>query len=131
MTLNNFSLFGIYLGAGLTQLLVWFARTSYKTWDSTVKLVQWLGVKMYNVALEIFEFMFEMFLETFLILLGFFPDVDLSGLDDGLSTMLKYWQGFDRFLPLSEIFYSASFLFGYFTVFTAVRLIVKLVPTIG
>ncbi|MBP3530903.1 MAG: hypothetical protein J6K25_06945 [Thermoguttaceae bacterium] len=131
MTSINAPLFGVLLGGALTDLLFWFARTFYKTWNSTVKLVQWLGVKIYNVALEVFEFMFEKFVDAFLFLLDFFPDADLSGLDAGLSTLLEYWQGFDQILPLSEIFYCVNFLVLYFTIFTAIRLVVKLVPTIG
>lgn len=131
MTSINAPLFALSLGGALTDLLFWFARTTYKIWNSTVEFFQWLGVKIYNVALEVFEFMFAAFLDTFLYLIDLFPNVDLSGLDEGLSTLLEYWQGFDQLLPLTELFYCVNFLFAYFTIFSVIRLVVKLVPTLG
>ena len=131
MTLFNAPLFGSALSAALSACLGWFGQTAYKTWNSSVELLQWLCVKIYNVLLEVSEFMFESFVDTFILLLGFFPDVDLSALDESLTTLLEYWRGFDQFLPFSEIFYCVNFLFAYFIVFTVSRLVVKLVPTIG
>lgn len=131
MTSFNLPFAFLPLGGALTDVLFWFARTSYKTWNSTVKLLQWLGVKIYNVALEVFEFMFDALVDAFIFLLDFFPDVDLSALDEGLSKLLEFLQGLDQFLPLSEVFYCVNFLFAYFTIFAVVRTVVKLVPTIG
>lgn len=131
MTLFNAPLFGSALSAALSACLGWFGQKAYKTWNSSVELLQWLCVKIYNVLLEVSEFMFESFVDTFILLLGFFPDVDLSALDESLTTLLEYWRGFDQFLPFSEIFYCVNFLFAYFIVFTVIRLVVKLVPTIG
>ena len=124
-------LFAVSLGNAITSLLSWFASLFLKIWNALVELFKWLGVKCYNLILDVFEFMFEKFVDAFCFILDFFPDVDLTALDEGLTTLLEYWQGFDQILPLTEIFYCMNFLFGYFTIFTLIRLVVKLVPTVG
>lgn len=128
---SSASLFAVSLGNAITSLLSWFAGLFLKIWNALVELFKWLSVKIYNLILDVFEFMFETFVDAFCFVLDFFPDVDLSGLDEGLSTLLEYWQGFDQLLPLTELFYCINFLFAYFTIFTVIRLVVKLVPTIG
>lgn len=124
-------IFALSIGSAISSLLSWFADIFLTIWNACVELFKWLCIKAYNVVLDVFEFMFKEFVDTFIYLLDYFPDVDLSGLDEGLSTLLKFWEGFDQILPLSEIFACVGSLFTYFIVFTIIRLVVKLVPTIG
>ncbi|MBQ1278654.1 MAG: hypothetical protein IIW01_08200 [Thermoguttaceae bacterium] len=124
-------IFALSIGSAVSSLLSWFADIFASIWNACVELFKWLGVKIYNIVLEVFEFMFEALVDAFIFLLDFFPDLDLSALDEGLSTLLEFLQGLDQFLPLSEIFYCVNFLFAYFTIFAVVRTVVKLVPTIG
>lgn len=124
-------IFSLSIGSAVSSLLSWFADIFASIWNACVELFKWLSVKIYNIALEVFEFMFDALVDAFIFLLDFFPDVDLSALDEGLSTLLEFLQGLDQFLPLSEIFCCVNFLFAYFTIFAVVRTVVKLVPTIG
>lgn len=124
-------IFALSIGSAISSLLSWFADIFLTIWNAGVELFKWLCIKAYNVLLDLFEFMFKEFVDTFIYLLDYFPDVDLSCLDEGLSTLLKFWQGFDQILPLSEVFSCVGFLFTYFIIFTIVRIVVKLVPTIG
>lgn len=129
--MTTLGLLGVSLGSAITSLLSWFAGLFLKLWNAFVELFKWLSVKIYNLALDVFEFMFEKFVDAFCVVVDYFPDVDLSGLDEGLTTLLEYWQGFDQLLPLTEIFFCVNFLFMYFTAFTVIRLVVKCIPTIG
>lgn len=124
-------IFALSIGSAVSSLLSWFADIFLSIWNACVDLFKWFAVKTYNVILDILEFIFDACVDVFLFLLDLFPDVDLSALDEGLSALFGYWQGFDQFLPLSEIFYCANFLFTYFTIFAIVRLVVKLIPAIG
>ncbi|MBQ2788598.1 MAG: hypothetical protein IJE97_03105 [Thermoguttaceae bacterium] len=124
-------IFALSIGSAVSSLLSWFADIFSSLWNACVDLFKWLGVKIYNIVLEVIEFMFEALVDAFIFLLDFFPDLDLSALDDGLSTLLEFLQGLNQFLPLSESFFCVNFLFAYFTIFAVVRTVVKLIPTIG
>ncbi|MBQ7813666.1 MAG: hypothetical protein IJ387_04125 [Thermoguttaceae bacterium] len=111
----------------------WLALSSPFLWLITklFDITKWSATTAYNGAVELAEFIFKEIIGLFCWTLDFLPDYDLSAYENGLNTLFYYFSAFDSLLPFTEITLSVLFLIGYFTMFTLIRLILKLIPGIG
>lgn len=109
----------------------WFSGAFEWLFEKLKALFDWALTTIYNIVLEVAEFIFEQLVNLFVYVLSLFPDADFSKFENNINVFLELLASLDKLVPISEAFKCMLFLFAYFTVFTIIRLIIKLIPFIG
>ena len=109
----------------------WFAGAFEWLFEKLKALCDWALTTIYNIVLEVAEFVFEQIVNLAIYALSFFPDVDFSKFESNINSLLTILASLDKLAPISEAFICMLILFAYFTAYTIIRLIIKFVPFIG
>lgn len=115
----------------ISKVVEWFADLFGSIWGAIVSAFKWLVETVYNAFVDLFEAIFARMVDLFIFALSYFPDFDLSSYSNGFDTLVSYYNGFDELLPLSELFLCASIYLTFCGVYALVRVIIKLIPTVG
>ncbi len=115
----------------MKKLAEWLIKPFVWLADRLLAFLSWLAKELYALAVGLFEKMLDAMTNVFIWALGLFPDIDLSGADEGLAYMVDLYCGLNGFLPMNELFIAMGILISYYTIFTVIRLIVKLIPGEG
>ena len=115
----------------ISKVVEWFADLFGSMWSAIVSAFKWLVEKLYNAFIDVVESMFARMVDLFIYVLSYFPDWDLSGFAEGLDIVVRYYCGFDEFLPLTEVFVWVTLYLTFSGIYAGVRLVIKLIPTIG
>lgn len=114
-----------------SKVVKWFAELFGSLWSAIVSAFKWLVETIYNAFVDLVEAIFARMVDLFISILSYFPDVDLSQYANGLDTIVRYYCGFDELLPLTELFACVTLYLMFTGVYSLVRVIIKLIPTIG
>lgn len=115
----------------ISKVVEWFADLFGSIWSAIVSVFKWLVETIYNAFIDFVEAIFARMVDLFIFVLSYFPDFDLSEYANGFDALVSYYSGFDELLPLTELFVCASLYLTFCGVYAIVRLIIKLIPTIG
>lgn len=99
--------------------------------EKFVAIFDWVLTIIYNILVEVAEFIFDKLVDLFTLALGLIPDFDLSGFLSPFTTVISYVDALNDLLPISEAFFCVCFLILYYLAFAFIRTIIKLIPTIG
>lgn len=119
------------MGSIFSKFAEWLGGIFSALWEGVISLFRWFYVLLWNIWLEFAEFIFDALVSLLILILGYFPSLDLSKIDAGLTTIMTYWQGFDDYLPLTEILVCINFVCTFNSILTCVRFAFKLIPRLG
>lgn len=109
----------------------WFSGAFEWLFEKLKALFDWALTTIYNIVLEVAEFIFEQLVNLFVYVLSYFPDVDFSKFESNINAFLTIFASLDKLVPVSEAITCMLFLLAYFSVVTIIRLIIKFIPFIG
>ena len=109
----------------------WFSGAFEWLFEKLKGLFDWALTTIYNIVLEVTEFVFEQIINLTIYAIGLFPDVDFSKFEGNINAFLKILASLDKLAPISDAFDCMLFLIAYYTVHTIIRVIIKLIPGIG
>lgn len=119
------------MGSIFSMFAEWLSAIFSAIWQGVIDLLYWLCVLLWNLWLELAEFVFDCLVSLFIFIIGYFPSLDLSKIEEGLATVMSYWQGFDEYLPLTEILVCINFISTLSMILIVVRLVFKFIPKLG
>ncbi|MBQ9126746.1 MAG: hypothetical protein IJY15_03185 [Thermoguttaceae bacterium] len=109
----------------------WFSSAFEWLFENLKGLFDWALTTIYNIVLEVAEFVFEQLVNLFIYALNLFPDADFSKFENNIDAFLKILASLDRLVPISDAFDCILFLIAYYTVYTIIYLVIKLIPSVG
>ena len=109
----------------------WFSGAFEWLFEKLKALCEWALTTIYNIVLEVAEFIFEQVINLAIYAIGLFPDADFSKFEGNINAFLQILASLDKLAPISEAFNCMLFLIAYYTAYTIIRLIIKFIPGIG
>ena len=109
----------------------WFSGAFEWLFEKLKALCDWALTTIYNIDLEVAEFIFEQVINLAIYAIGLFPDADFSKFEGNINAFLQILASLDKLAPISEAFNCMLFLIAYYTAYTIIRLIIKFIPGIG
>lgn len=119
------------MGLIFSKFSEWLIGVYSLIWDSVISLFRWICVLIWNLWIEFVSFVFDSLVSLVIYILGYFPSLDLSKIDTGLTTIITFWQGFNEFLPLEEIAVCVNFMCAFNSILTSVRFAFRFIPRLG
>ena len=119
------------MGSIFSTFAEWLGGIFSAFWEGVISLFRWICVLLWNLWIEFAGFVFDCLVSLVIFTIGYFPSLDLSKIDEGLTMIITYWQGFDAYLPLTEILVCLDFICTFNCVLTPVRFAFRFIPRFG